>query len=155
MRTRTAQLLTAALLVCAASAAIVASAQGGVPSARSSSAATVQLRKTAIGTVLVSSTGHTLYTFSRDHARSDSCAHIRGCLHAWPALVTRSRPTAGHGVSSSMLSTITVNGAKQVTYNGHALYTFNGDSPGETAYVGAEEFGGTWEAINASGRMIK
>jgi predicted lipoprotein with Yx(FWY)xxD motif len=47
-------------------------------------------------------------------------------------------------------------GGKQVTYAGHPLYTYSGDSgPGQTSYVGAKSFGGTWYAINASGGTVK
>jgi hypothetical protein len=42
------------------------------------------------------------------------------------------------------------------SYAGHPLYTYSGDSgPGETSYVGAKQFGGTWYAINASGNTVR
>jgi predicted lipoprotein with Yx(FWY)xxD motif len=149
---RTYVFLTIAL-ASAASAATVASAQSNHPAAHASRAATVQLRHTSLGSILVSSQGRTLYEFTRDHADKNSCAAISGCSEAWPSLKTNGRPTAGPGIKASLLSTTSGN---QVTYAGHPLYIYSGDNgPGDTSYVGAKSFGGTWYAINASGHTVK
>jgi predicted lipoprotein with Yx(FWY)xxD motif len=140
-------------LASAASAATVASAQRSLPTAHASRAATVQLRRTSIGSILVSSSGRTIYEFTRDRAKKNSCAAIKGCSAVWPSLKASGRPTAGPGVKASLLSTTS---GGQVTYAGHPLYTYSGDGgPGETSYVGAKTFGGTWYAINASGGTVK
>ena len=137
----------------AACAATVASAQGNRLVAHSSHAATVQLRHTSLGSILVSSSGRTLYEFTRDHGGKNSCAAISGCSAVWPSLKASARPTAGSGVKASLLSTTS---GKQVTYAGHPLYTYSGDSgPGKTSYVGAKSFGGTWYAIDASGGAVR
>jgi predicted lipoprotein with Yx(FWY)xxD motif len=143
----------AVALVGTVSATTVAGARSGPPAAYSSRAATVQLRHTSLGNILVSSLGRTLYEFTRDHANKNSCAKISGCSAIWPSLKASGRPTAGPGVKASLLSTTSRN---QVTYAGHPLYTYTGDSgPGDTSYVGAKSFGGTWYAINASGGTVK
>jgi predicted lipoprotein with Yx(FWY)xxD motif len=144
----------AVALASAASAATVASAQSSLPAAaHSSRAATVQLRHTSLGSILVSSSGRTLYEFTRDHGNKNSCAAISGCSAVWPSLKASGRPTAGSGVKASLLSTTS---GHQVTYAGHPLYTYSGDSgPGKTSYVGVKAFGGTWYAINASGGTVK
>ncbi len=135
-----------------ASAAAAASAQSDHPAAHSSRTATVQLRHTNLGSILVSSSGRTLYEFTKDHAKN-SCAAIGGCSAVWPSLKASGRPTAGPGIKASLLSTTSGN---QVTYAGHPLYTYSEDSgPGKTSYVGVREFGGTWYAINASGGTVK
>lgn len=137
----------------AASAATMASAQSSPPAAGASRTATVQLRHTKLGSVLVNSSGHTLYEFTLDRGDKSSCAGISGCPSAWPALKSSGRPTAGPDVRASLLSTT---GGHQVTYAGHPLYTYAGDvSAGETSYVGAKSFGGTWYALNASGGAVK
>lgn len=142
----------AVTLASAASAATVASAQTSLPAAHTSRAATVQLRHTSLGSILVSSSGRTLYEFTRDHSGKSSCAAISGCSAVWPSLKASGRPTAGRGVKSSLLSS----SGGQVTYAGHPLYTYSGDSgPGKTSYVGVKQFGGTWYAINASGGTVK
>jgi len=143
----------AVALTTAASAATVASAQRSLPAAHSSAAATVQLRHTSLGNILVSSSGRTLYEFTRDRGNKSSCATISGCSAVWPSLKVRGRPTAGSGIKASLLS---VTSGSQVTYAGHPLYTYSGDSgPGKTSYVGVKTFGGTWYAINASGGAVK
>jgi predicted lipoprotein with Yx(FWY)xxD motif len=153
---RTYVFLTIAL-TSAASAATVASAQRNRPPAHSGRAATVQLRHTSLGEILVTASGFTLYEFTRDHAGRNSCVTISGCSEIWPSLKTSGRPTAGSGVKASLLSSIDLpGGGKQVTYAGHPLYTYAGDSkPGETSYVGVKQDGGTWYAINASGGTVK
>jgi predicted lipoprotein with Yx(FWY)xxD motif len=137
----------------AASAATIASAQPSLPAAHGSRTATVQLRHTSLGNILVSSSGRTLYEFTKDHGSKSSCATIRGCSAIWPSLKASGRPSAGSGVKASLLSTTSGN---QVTYAGHPLYTYSADKgPGKTSYVGAKEFGGTWYAISASGGTVK
>jgi predicted lipoprotein with Yx(FWY)xxD motif len=146
-------LLSAASL----SATATAIAQGSRPTATAARVARVALRHTAVGTILVSSSGRTLYEFTRDHTRSNSCVKVSGCPEIWPALKTSGKPTAGPGVRASLLSTIKLpSGARQVTYGGHPLYLYSADSgPGETAYVGERAFGGNWYAINSSAHAVK
>jgi predicted lipoprotein with Yx(FWY)xxD motif len=151
-------LLTAALLTGAVSASAAATAAQASPvTAYSARAAKVQLRHTSLGNVLVTSSGFTLYEFTRDHAGADTCVHIGGCSETWPPLQTSGRPTAGPGVKASLLSSTRLPGGKtQATYAGHPLYTYSGDSgPGETSYVGQSVFGGHWYALNASGGAVK
>jgi predicted lipoprotein with Yx(FWY)xxD motif len=143
----------AVALASAASSTAVASAQQSVPIARSSAAATVQLRHTSLGSILVSSSGRTLYEFTKDRGNKNSCAATSGCSAVWPSLKASGRLTAGAGVKASLLSTTS---GKQVTYAGHPLYTYTGDSgPGATSYVGVKAFGGAWDAVNASGGAVK
>lgn len=150
-------LLGLASVVGAAGAQGSSGVPSSAPTAHASRVAKVGLRHTSIGTILVSASGHTLYQFTKDRPKSDSCAKISGCSEIWPALTTSGRPSAGPGVKASLLSTITLRGgAKQVTYAGHALYLYSADSgPGETSYVGEMQFGGTWYAINSAGHTVK
>lgn len=151
------QILSAALLATAATVSAVAAADAGLPSVSASRVAKVQLRHTSLGNVLVDASGFTLYRFTKDGRNQDTCAKISQCPGTWPALTTSGKPLAGHGIRASLLSTIRLpSGAKQVTYAGHALYHyFNAEERGETAYVGAMQFGGTWYAVNAAGNTVK
>jgi predicted lipoprotein with Yx(FWY)xxD motif len=110
-----------------------------------------------LGKVLTTASGFTLYEFTKDGPKKDVCAKIKGCLTVWPAMESASKPTAGPGVRAALLSTIELpGGTHQVTYAGHPLYIYSDDSgPGQTAYVGIKQFGGTWEAVSASGRAVK
>jgi predicted lipoprotein with Yx(FWY)xxD motif len=144
--------LFAILAVVGASAIPIASASAG-----SAPGAKISLHKTSLGMILVNARGRTLYAFTRDAKNKDRCVTTAGCTSTWPVVTSHGKPTAGPGVKSSKLSTIKLsNGSHQVTYAGHPLYTYVGDSgAGETDYVGASQFGGTWVAVNAAGRTVK
>ncbi len=152
----TAILLTGALSASAATTTAIPALASPV-TAHSAHAAKVALRHTALGNILVTSSGFTLYEFTRDHAGADSCVHVSGCTETWPPLQTSAKPIAGPGVKASLLSTTRLPGGKtQATYAGHPLYTYSGDSgPGETYYVGQSLFGGRWYALNASGGAVR
>jgi predicted lipoprotein with Yx(FWY)xxD motif len=145
------------LAACAATyAAPIASARPLDPSARSSRTVTVALRNTSLGSILVSSSGATVYEFTRDRGNKDSCVSVSGCTAVWPPLRSSGRPVAGPGVKASLLSTITLSGGvKQVTYAGHPLYLYSSGGPGETSYVGVSSFGGSWYALSATGATVK
>ena len=147
-------ILALAILALAAGTSAIAQAH---PSAHAGRVATVELRHTSLGKILATPSGFTLYEFTRDAKNKSSCAKLSGCLQSWPALQSASKPTAGPGVKASLLSTISLrSGGKQVTYAGHPLYIYSGDSrPGETSYVGESAFGGRWYALNASGGAVK
>jgi len=119
--------------------------------------AKVALRHTSLGSILVTSSGFTLYRFTRDPRNTDMCVKVSECSSVWPALRTSGKPSAGPGVKSSLLSSISLpGGGKQVTYAGHPLYTYAPASErGETGYVGAMQFGGTWDAVSSSGGLVK
>ncbi len=142
------------ILVAAAALFIVGAAASASASSRGER---IQLRKTGVGTILVNGRSHTVYMFTRDARNKDACQGISGCLHVWPPVTSANKPIAGSGVKSSLLGTITIKGgARQVTYAGHPLYTYSGDSgPGQTGYVNFSAFGGRWPALNASGNEVK
>src|SRR4029077_6369805 len=149
-------LFLAVVLAGAASAAAGASAQSGLARGHAGRFTTVELRHTSLGKVLATASGFTLYEFTRDRPRTNSCAAIAGCPETWPALQVSGRPTAGPGVKASLLSTIKSGGKSQVTYAGHPLYIYSGDSgPGETFYVGASVFGEKWYAVISAGHAVK
>lgn len=127
------------------------------PAAGASRAARVQLRSTSQGRILVDGSGFTVYRFTRDARNRDTCVGIIECTSIWPPLRTSGRPTAGPGVKASLLSTIALpGGARQVTYAGHPLYLYAPSTErGETAYIGALNFGGTWLAVNAGGGLVR
>ena len=127
------------------------------PRAHSASGpATIQLRRTSQGTILVDGRGFTVYAFSHDSRNHDSCLAMSGCAAAWPPVRTSGRPRAGRGVRSSLLGTIRIAGGLQVTYAGHALYGYAGDgSPGSTSYIGVSAFHGVWSALRSTGTLVR
>jgi predicted lipoprotein with Yx(FWY)xxD motif len=132
-------------------------ADGGLGTAHAAGAATVKLGHTGIGKILVTGSGNTIFMFTHDKKNTDTCIKISGCTGTWPVLKAHAKPTAGSGIKSSLLGTITLaHGVKQVTYASHPLYTYAFSSgPGDTSYVGTPEFGGTWYAVSAAGKTVK
>jgi predicted lipoprotein with Yx(FWY)xxD motif len=105
-----------------------------------------------LGSVLVDSEGMTVYLFTPDEGTESTC--YGGCESAWPPVVAEGKATAGEGAMSSALGTTKrKDGTMQVTYEGHPLYTFSGDTaPGEANGQGDEE---TWFALDESGTAVK
>ena len=69
----------AGALACAAGAtAAVAGADRGVPTAHAARAAKVELRRTSAGRILATSSGFTLYRFSKDTLKKDTCVKVSG-----------------------------------------------------------------------------
>ena len=139
-------LLVAALGVGAAMAA-TASLQ--------SSGGTVKVMKSSkYGTILVSSTGLTLYRFTLDKKGASACG--AGCVKLWPPYLVKgkAKPTAGAGATASLLGTIKrPNGGLQISYAGFALYRYSGDKkPG--AMTG-EGFQHAWYAVSPTGALVK
>jgi predicted lipoprotein with Yx(FWY)xxD motif len=118
------------------------------------SSATVSLRKTSLGSILVSSKGHTLYLFAKDRNGKSACSG--SCASYWPPLLSRSKPTVGPGLKASLLGTTRrSSGGLQVTYNRHPLYAFSLDKrAGQTNGEGNLAFGARWYAISAKGKAI-
>ncbi len=118
---------------------------------------TVKLASTSAGKLVTNGGGRTLYMFTKDARNKDRCMGISGCASTWPPLLTRANPIAAGGVNASLLGTITVSGGRhQVTYAGHPLYTYSGDTgPRQTSYVGAAQFGGRWYGVGLAGGAVK
>jgi predicted lipoprotein with Yx(FWY)xxD motif len=118
-------------------------------------AATVSVRKTGLGTILVDSSGHTLYLFEKDKGDKSSCAGA--CASAWPPVITTAKPMPGAGVSAAKLGTTRrSDGTMEATYNGHPLYTYAGDAaPGDTTGEGLDQFGAEWYALSPHGNKVE
>jgi len=116
--------------------------------------ATVSLRKTTLGLILVNSSGHSLYLFAKD--RNDKSACGASCAKFWPPLLAHGKPTAGAGVKASLLGTTRrSNGSLPVTYNKHPLYTFALDKQaGQTNGEGSLAFGAHWYGVSGKGTAI-
>ena len=71
-------------------------------------------------------------------------------------MITKSAPTASGGAQASDLGTTTrSDGLKQVTYKGHPLYYFAGDTrSGQVTGQGSNNFGAKWWLVNDSGSAI-
>jgi predicted lipoprotein with Yx(FWY)xxD motif len=101
-----------------------------------------------LGPILVDSRGMTLYLYTMDTANTSTC--YNSCSTVWSPYLTDGMPTAGSGVTASMLGTTTrTDGSTQVTYNGHPLYYFAMDKgPGDTTGEGVQN---VWYVITPQG----
>jgi predicted lipoprotein with Yx(FWY)xxD motif len=125
---------------------------GGGGSSSSASAVTLKATTSPLGTILVDQDGKTLYLFEADSTNKSNCSG--GCLSLWPPVMANGKATAGSGVTAGMIGTAT--GSSQVTYAGHPLYWFSGDTKaGDTNGEGLNDFGGEWYAISPAGTAVK
>lgn len=117
---------------------------------------TVQVRSSDLGRILVDGTGRTLYLFEADKSSRSTCEG--GCAQAWPPVVVKGKaePEAGAGARSELLGTgEREGGERQVTYDGHPLYRYEGDEkPGDTEGQGLDQFGAEWFVLDPSGKKI-
>jgi predicted lipoprotein with Yx(FWY)xxD motif len=127
------------------------SAAGSAPSA---SSVTVKTQHGPGGSYLAGTSGRALYLFASDTSSTSSCTGA--CAMDWPPLTTKDSVVASDGVIGSDIATITrPDGTKQVTYAGHPLYYYAGDSEaGQTNGQGVDGFGALWWLVAPSGQKI-
>lgn len=116
--------------------------------------ATVGLRGTPFGQILVDGNGKTLYLFAADKSAMSTC--YGDCSSVWPPLLTGGSPVAGSGINQSLLSTTKrTDGSVEVVYNGHPLYYFVSDKQaGDTTGQALSSFGADWYVISAAGNGV-
>jgi predicted lipoprotein with Yx(FWY)xxD motif len=108
------------------------------------------LKTASIGgvTVLTNASGFTLYWFAPDTATRSACYGT--CAGYWPPLT--GTPSAGPGVTGTLATIKRSDGTTQVTYNGHPLYTYVGDTaPGQAFGNNLNLNGGLWHEMTVSG----
>ncbi|MEV0040964.1 hypothetical protein [Streptomyces sp. NPDC050804] len=168
----TAGVMAVALLCVAAVAGCADSGGGGSPAARSEApdglaadAPTpsgpsspgvdrdeVSARSTPLGRILVDGADRTLYLFEGDRRNLSTCTGP--CVKIWhPLTVVKRAVSGGGGVEESLLAVaVRGDGARQVTYNGHPLYTFELDrKPGDTNGQGDISFQHRWYVVDTAG----
>jgi predicted lipoprotein with Yx(FWY)xxD motif len=126
----------------------------GTPPGSSGPSATIAVRSTALGQILVDGAGRTLYLFAADQGTASSC--YGACAGVWPPATATGAPVAGAGVHQSLLATTTrKDGSMEVVYNGHPLYYFISDKqPGDTTGQALSSFGADWYVLSPAGTKI-
>lgn len=122
-----------AIAACGGAAAGTAPTTGGSAAQPASASVTVaSATLSGHGTVLVSgSNGMTLYEFDEDTPGSNTSACTGGCESTWPPLTVPAgtTPTAASGIPGQLGSfTLSDGHGIQVTYNGHPLHFYSGDT---------------------------
>ncbi len=106
------------------------------------------------GQILVDGSGRTLYFATTGNGKPFRCG--AGCAGVWPPLLTKGNPRAGSGVSAKVLRAVKRGKSLQVTYHGHPLYLFAGDTgAGQVKGEGIRNFGGTWYLLSVGGAPVK
>jgi predicted lipoprotein with Yx(FWY)xxD motif len=161
----TAALLTSAVVV--AGPAVATPAHGARQAAAAAGPAVVVTTTTSrFGRVLVTGSGRSLYVFTGDNFPFSPKSPIQvpctalnkgpgnlPCTAAWPPLLATGRLVARGGVRQAGLGTVTRNHVKQVTYFGHPVYRFVGDSAaGQKNGQNFAAFDGMWYLDLTTGR---
>jgi|HubBroStandDraft_5_1064220.scaffolds.fasta_scaffold78856_3 predicted lipoprotein with Yx(FWY)xxD motif len=166
--------LVAAVVVAACSSAASTSTGAAAPAAPSSAAApaspagasspssgasssggtVITTAKSSAGTFLTNGSGRAVYLWVKDTGDMSNCNGA--CAGAWPPVTTTATATASGSAKASDIGTITrSDGTKQVTYDGHPLYYFSGDSgPGTATGQGSDGFGAKWWLVAPTGSDV-
>jgi predicted lipoprotein with Yx(FWY)xxD motif len=152
MRSLTGLALLGSLFV----AACGGSGSSGAPQATTSplGVAAVAATSSKFGQILVDGQGKTLYLFQLDKTSSPTC--YGSCVALWPPFLTSAAPMPGSGIDATKLSTTRrTDGTTQVTYAGHPLYEYVGDTKaGDTTGEAINSSGGLWYVVSVTGSAV-
>jgi predicted lipoprotein with Yx(FWY)xxD motif len=106
--------------------------------------ATVKSHKESVA---VNSKGVTVYELLPETTKHLLCTSAQ-CLKFWPPVKAGSTMSKAAGVTGK-LGTVSRKGFKQVTLNGHPIYTFleDGGKKGSAVGEGIKNFGGVWHVF--------
>jgi predicted lipoprotein with Yx(FWY)xxD motif len=105
------------------------------------------------GNVLYDKDHFVLYLFSGDHGSTSTC--YGACEKAWPPMLTKSAPRVA-GLNRNMVGTTKRRGGSlQVTYAGHPLYYWSGDTAHTIMCQHVKLHGGFWYVLDPSGSANK
>jgi predicted lipoprotein with Yx(FWY)xxD motif len=127
---------------------------GGSSASASTTGTVITTHAGSAGAFLTAGSGRTVYLWAKDGMNMSACSGA--CASAWPPVLASGQLTATGGAKASDLGTITrSDGTKQVTYDGHPLYYFVGDSAaGQTNGQASDNFGAKWWLVAPSGAEI-
>jgi predicted lipoprotein with Yx(FWY)xxD motif len=146
--------VAAGLLAAACGSAAGSTAAGTPANSASTTATVIESHAGSAGSFLTNGSGRAVYLWAADSMNKSTCSGA--CAGAWPPVTTKGNVTAADGAKTTDLGTITrSDGSKQVTYDGHPLYYFAGDSgPGQTNGQGSDSFGAKWWLVAPAGTKI-
>jgi predicted lipoprotein with Yx(FWY)xxD motif len=119
--------------------------------AAAATATSVKVADSALGKILTTDEGFTVYGFTKDTAGESTCTG--GCASAWPAVTVESDALPA-GLDAKVFSVVEgANETYQLKAGQWPLYTFSGDqAPGDTNGQGS---GGVWFVVAPDGSLIK
>jgi predicted lipoprotein with Yx(FWY)xxD motif len=102
------------------------------------------------GTMLFDANDQAIYIWEVEGTSEPEC--YGDCARAWPPVLTDGAPVADGDVRLGLLGTARRrDGAVQVTYNGHPLYFYAHEGPGEVECHDIVTHGGTWWVVQPDG----
>lgn len=104
----------------------------------------------AYGSMLFDGSRQAIYIWEVETSSQARC--YGDCAVAWPPVLTDGAPVAAGEVSAALLGTTTrSDGTTQVTYNGHPLYYYAHEAPGEVKCHDVATHGGLWWVVQPNG----
>jgi predicted lipoprotein with Yx(FWY)xxD motif len=154
-RSRTFLASAGALVVTVLAVAGCGGTSNALPTTPNGESATLGVADHDLGEILVDSQGRTLYLFDKDSGTTSTCTGE--CANNWPPLEVNGKTTEGDGADAALVGTTArSDGKRQVTYNGHPVYLFEGDKKaGDTNGEGVNGFGAEWYVLAPSGKKVE
>ncbi|MGO9660168.1 MAG: hypothetical protein ACLQVK_16850 [Acidimicrobiales bacterium] len=110
---------------------------------------TISLAKGKAGIFLIGPNGHALYIFTKDQGTKTAC--LGQCATFWPALTDTGAITTGPDINKAEVAKVDAQKPDQLTYYGHLLYYFKGDSaPGQTNGTKIKD----WDLLGPFGNVM-
>ena len=152
--------VTAALVAaCGSPGGNTATSGGGGSngSVAAANAAVSTRQLSGVGTVLVTSSGRTIYTPKVPAEVNGNIKCTSSCLSFWFPVTASSVSPGSSGLPGTLGTVHLPDGTTQLTYNGRPLYTFRLDTAPGQAHGNnfTDHFNGTtftWQAVTASGK---
>jgi predicted lipoprotein with Yx(FWY)xxD motif len=118
------------------------------------SAVVISTGSSSGGSFLTNGSGRAVYMWVKDGHDQSMCTGA--CVSTWPPVTTTGSATASGSAMAADLGTITrSDGTKQVTYDGHPLYYYVGDTGSGTVNgQGSTGYGAYWWVLAPSGSPI-
>jgi predicted lipoprotein with Yx(FWY)xxD motif len=114
---------------------------------------TIKTADSQFGDVLFDGDDQAIYYFDKESGSKSEC--YGACAEAWPPVLTEGAPQAGAGAQAGLLGTTQRDdGTTQVTYDGHPLYLYAHEGPGQVTCHDVSEFGGLWLAVQPNGERV-
>lgn len=111
---------------------------------------TITSAESEYGNILWGPNRQAIYIWEREPSTTPQC--YDDCATAWPPVLTTEEPSAGAGIDDTLLGTTErSDGTTQVTYNGHPLYYYAHEGPGEVKCHNVTTHGGLWWVITVDG----
>jgi predicted lipoprotein with Yx(FWY)xxD motif len=140
-------------LASATAPAASVSPPSATPSSTASAGVDLMTATSSVGEIVVDAKGMSLYFFTKDGKDSGTSACTAECLAAWPPLLTTSDEPTVEGVTGTVGTITTPEGARQVTLNGLPLYYFAKDT--KAGDILGQGVNGVWYLADPAGEMIK